>query len=67
VPAAKQTQGTQDTWNIVDFYRNARGIYETGPKGEGQKLWKSYKTAQKLMKERTAGIEIIASKEEPIE
>jgi len=50
-PVVKHKQGKQeDTWKIGDFYRNARGIYHTGPKGEGQKLWKSYKVTEQAKK-----------------
>jgi hypothetical protein len=36
-----------DTRNLADFFRTAKDIYDVGPKGEGQKLWSSYKQARK--------------------
>ena len=44
----KQTQGRQDPWNLADLYRNAKDIYNVGPKGEGQKVWSSYKRFRKV-------------------
>lgn len=38
----KDTEVVQ-TRNLTDFYHTAKAIYAVGPKGEGQKLWASYK------------------------
>jgi hypothetical protein len=62
----KENRGTQDTWKIGELYREARGIYKTGPKGEGQKLWRSYKTVQ-TVKKAQAEIRKNMAEEETVE
>jgi hypothetical protein len=50
---ASNVQGAHAPWNLADMCRTARAIYEAGPKGEGQKLWSSYKTFRKERKDHT--------------
>jgi hypothetical protein len=45
--SAPPTQGMQEPWKLADIYRDAKGIYKNGPKGEGQKLWAGYKQFRK--------------------
>jgi hypothetical protein len=44
---AADTKGITTPSNIADMLRNARKIYDVGPKGEGQKLWSTYKRIRK--------------------
>jgi hypothetical protein len=44
---AADTKGITSPGNIADMLRNARKIYDVGPKGEGQKLWSTYKRIRK--------------------
>ncbi|KAF2832142.1 hypothetical protein CC86DRAFT_377359 [Ophiobolus disseminans] len=64
-PVVKQTQGTQNLWNIAEMYRNAKGIYKVGPKGEGQKLWTSYQKAREVKRDLTEIREITPWKQIP--
>lgn len=38
---------------LARFYKTTRAIYDVGPKGEGQKLWSTYKRVQKGQKQHT--------------
>jgi hypothetical protein len=40
---AKDNKGTHSRGNLTDIFFSGKAIYEVGPKGEGQKLWSSYK------------------------
>jgi hypothetical protein len=44
---ADHTRGTQSTAKFTGILDTARKIYDVGPKGEGQKLWSTYKKARK--------------------
>ena len=46
-PPVMQTHARKATNGLVEFYRNARGIYEAGPKDGGHQVWASYKQYKK--------------------
>lgn len=54
-PEMKKPAGTSEDAHgepeLARFYKTARAIYEVGPKGEGQKLWTTYKRIQKGQKQ----------------
>lgn len=56
-PEIKKPAGTSKDAHgepeLARFCRTARAIYEVGPKGEGQKLWTTYKRIQKGQKQHT--------------
>jgi hypothetical protein len=48
---AIDARGMQPPRNLADFFRTAKEIYDVGPRGEGQKLWSSYKQFRKGQRE----------------
>ena len=54
----KKSKPTQTPLKPDGVYHSAKAIYAAGPKGEGQKLWKSYKITRKAKQSRNAISEI---------
>ncbi|KAH3915898.1 hypothetical protein HBI56_040460 [Parastagonospora nodorum] len=54
----KKTKPTQGPRKPDGVYHSAKAIYAAGPKGEGQKLWKSYQITRKVKQSRNAISEI---------
>jgi hypothetical protein len=46
-PPVTQTHATKASNGLAEFYRNAQGMYDAGPRGEGQQAWTSYKQYKK--------------------
>jgi hypothetical protein len=52
-PKSKDPEVEQTPHNLTDFYHTAKAIYAVGPKGEGQKLWASYKQSLQAKQDQT--------------